>query len=129
MSLQVGYLGEQGQHIEDYGNLNQYRVMAIHLGSLITTTPTGHQRYRSLGEHQIDSVADYRVACPMNYQGAADGAARTVEPWARVHRWTYTYGKALTNSLGNYALNVSGFSELSRITTTARPIGARLVMT
>ena len=24
MSLQVGYLGEQGQHIEDYGNVNQY---------------------------------------------------------------------------------------------------------
>jgi hypothetical protein len=26
MSLQVGYLGEQGQHIEDYGNLNQWLV-------------------------------------------------------------------------------------------------------
>ena len=26
MSLQVGYLGEQGQHIEDYGNINQYLV-------------------------------------------------------------------------------------------------------
>lgn len=22
LSLQVGYLGEQGQHIEDYGNVN-----------------------------------------------------------------------------------------------------------
>ncbi len=26
MSLQVGYLGEQGQHIEDYGNVNQWLV-------------------------------------------------------------------------------------------------------
>jgi hypothetical protein len=26
LSLQVGYLGEQGQHIEDYGNVNQYTV-------------------------------------------------------------------------------------------------------
>ncbi len=26
LSLQVGYLGEQGQHIEDFGNLNQLRV-------------------------------------------------------------------------------------------------------
>jgi hypothetical protein len=25
-SLQVGYLGETGQHIEDYGNVNQYKV-------------------------------------------------------------------------------------------------------
>jgi len=25
LSLQVGYLGEQGQHIEDYGNINQYK--------------------------------------------------------------------------------------------------------
>jgi hypothetical protein len=26
MSLQVGYLGERGQHIEDYGNVNQWLV-------------------------------------------------------------------------------------------------------
>ena len=40
-SLQVGYIGEKGQHIEDYGNVNQYLVNGDpDLGALTTTTST-----------------------------------------------------------------------------------------
>ena len=41
LSLQVGYLGEQGQHIEDYGNLNQYTgEWRSDFGAVTTTTRT-----------------------------------------------------------------------------------------
>ncbi len=69
MSLQVGYLGEQGQHIEDYGNLNQY---------LVNGDPTSAPYYKNkyLGINAIDPsvsigsnsllITESRAA--MNYQ-------------------------------------------------------------
>jgi hypothetical protein len=110
MSLQVGYLGEQGQHIEDYGNLNQYRV-----NNDPTSAPYYNNKY--IGINAIDPsvsigsgsllVTESRAA--MNYQ-ALQAVLRERSSHGLEFTLNYTYGKALTNSFGNYFLNVNGFS-------------------
>jgi len=107
-SLQVSYVGEQGQHIEDYGNVNQYTVNGDP-----TSAPFYNNAY--LGVKGIDaslgigpnSLLITESRAMMNYnalqavlrQRASHGLEFTVN---------YTYGKAMTNSMGNYALNVEG---------------------
>ncbi len=109
-SLQVGYIGEQGQHIEDYGNVNQYLVNGDP-----TSAPFYNNKY--LGINAVDPsiaigpnpllITESRAM--MNYnalqatlrQRLTDGLEYTVN---------YTYSKSMTNSLGNYALNVNGYS-------------------
>jgi len=110
MSLQVGYLGEQGQHIEDYGNLNQY---------LVNGDPTSAPYYNNkyLGINAVDPsisigsnsllITESRAAS--NYQ-ALQAVLRDRLSHGLEFTLNYTYAKALTNSLGNYALNVNGFS-------------------
>ena len=110
LSLQVAYLGEQGQHIEDYGNLNQYRVNGDP-----TSAPYYNNQY--LGINAIDPtlsigsgtllITESRAA--MNYS-----ALQTVLRQRATHglefTFNYTYAKALTNSAGNYPTNTSGTS-------------------
>ena len=110
MSAQVGYLGEQGQHIEDYGNLNQY---------LVNGDPTSAPYYNNpyLGINAIDPsvsigsnsllITESRAAS--NYQ-ALQAVLRERLSHGLEFTVNYTYGRSLTNSLGNYALNVNGFS-------------------
>jgi len=109
-SLQIGYIGEQGQHIEDYGNVNQYKVNGDP-----TSAPFYNNQY--LGINAVDpsvaigpnSLLITESRAMMNYnalqatlrQRLTDGLEYTVN---------YTYSKAMTNSLGNYALNVNGYS-------------------
>ena len=110
-TLQAGYIGEKGDHIEDYGNVNQYKV---------NNDPTSAPFYNSqyLGVNGIDSalgvggnggllITESRAM--MNYN-----ALQTVLRQRLNHGLeftaNYTYGRAMTNSLGNYALDVSGFS-------------------
>jgi hypothetical protein len=110
MSLQVGYLGEQGQHIEDYGNLNQWVVNGDP-----TSAPYYNNKY--LGVNAIDPsvsigsggllITESRAA--MNYN-ALQAVVRQRLNHGLEYTVNYTYAKALTNSLGNYALNVNGFS-------------------
>jgi hypothetical protein len=108
MSLQVGYLGEQGQHIEDYGNLNQDLVNGDP-----TTAPYYNNPYigvnapvGSIGSSPL-LITESRAA--MNYS-ALQAVLRERLSHGLEFTVNYTYGKALTNSLGNYALNVNGFS-------------------
>jgi hypothetical protein len=110
LSLQVGYLGEQGQHIEDYGNVNQY---------LVNGDPTSAPFYNNpyLGVNAVDPsvsvgsnkllITESRAA--MNYQ-ALQAVLRERVSHGLEFTFNYTYAKALTNSLGNYALNVAGAS-------------------
>jgi hypothetical protein len=110
LSLQVGYLGEQGQHIEDYGNVNQY---------LIPGDPTSAPFYNNpyLGVNAIDPstsigsnsllITESRAA--MNYNALQTVLRQRVSSGLEF-TFNYTYAKSLTNSLGNYALNVNGFS-------------------
>ncbi len=109
-SLQVGYIGESGQHIEDYGNVN-----APLQNGVPSSAPFYNSKY--IGENGVDStlgigsnfllITESRAM--MNYN-----ALQTVLRQRLVHGLeftvNYTYGKAMTNSLGNYALNVNGYS-------------------
>ena len=109
-SLQVGYLGETGQHIEDYGNVNQYTVNG---------DPTSAPFYNSpyIGVNGVDSslgigpnsllITESRAM--MNYN-ALQAVLRQHLNHGLEFTVNYTYGKAMTNSLGNYALNVNGYS-------------------
>jgi len=109
-SLQVGYIGEQGQHIEDYGNVNQYRVNGDP-----TSAPFYNNQY--IGINAIDpsvsigsnSLLITESRAMMNYN-AMQATLRQRQLHGLETTVNYTYGKAMTNSLGNYALNVNGYS-------------------
>ena len=110
VSVQVGYLGEQGQHIEDYGNLNQWQVPG---------DPTSAPYYNNpyLGVNAVDPsvsigsgqllITESRAAMSYN---ALQAVVRERLNHGLEFTFNYTYGKALTNSLGNYSLNVLGYS-------------------
>jgi Carboxypeptidase regulatory-like domain/TonB-dependent Receptor Plug Domain/TonB dependent receptor len=110
LSLQVGYLGEQGQHIEDYGNLNQWLVNGDQ-----TSAPYYNNKY--LGINAIDPtvsigqnsllITESRAAMSFN---ALEAILRQRFSHGLEFTLNYTYGKALTNSAGNYPLNVAGAS-------------------
>ncbi|MGI4827245.1 MAG: carboxypeptidase regulatory-like domain-containing protein [Janthinobacterium lividum] len=110
LSLQIGYVGEQGQHIEDYGNVNQFRV-----NDDPTSAPYYNNQYiganiadtsASIGSNQL-LITESRAA--MNYS-ALQAVLRQRLSHGLEFAFNYTYGKALTNSLGNYGLNVNGYS-------------------
>jgi hypothetical protein len=104
-SLQVGYLGEQGQHIEDYGNLNQY---------LMNGDPTSAPYYNNqylginsplgIGSNSL-LITESRAAMSYN---ALQAILRQRVRHGLEFTLNYTYGKALTNSAGNYPTNVGG---------------------
>jgi hypothetical protein len=109
-SLQAGYVGEKGDHIEDYGNVNQYTVNGDP-----TSAPYYNNQY--IGVNGIDAslgigpnpllITESRAL--MNYN-ALQMVLRQRLSHGLEFTGNYTYGRAMTNSLGNYALNVSGFS-------------------
>lgn len=110
LSLQAGYLGETGQHIEDYGNVNQY---------LVNGDPTSAPFYNNhyLGVNGIDaslgvgsnSLLITESRAKMNYN-AFQAVLRQRLSHGLEYTVNYTYGKAMTNSLGNYSLNVNGYN-------------------
>jgi Carboxypeptidase regulatory-like domain/TonB-dependent Receptor Plug Domain len=114
LSLQVGYVGELGQHIEDYGNLNQY---------LVNGDPTSAPYYNNqyLGINAIDPsvsigsgtllITESRAAS--NYQ-ALQTVLRQRTSHGLEFTLNYTYGKAMTNSAGNYAVNTAGASNFGQ---------------
>ena len=108
-SLSVGYLGEQGQHIEDYGNVNQWKVAGDP-----TSAPFYNNPY--IGQNADPSVSvgssgllitESRAV--MNYN-ALQVTVRQRASYGLEYTVNYSLAKAMTNSLGNYGLNVSGFS-------------------
>ena len=110
-SLQVGYVGELGQHIEDYGNVNQWTV-----NNVSTSAPFYNSPY--IGVNGVDSalgvggtggllITESRAVSKYN---ALQAVLRQRVSHGLEFTANYTYGQALTNSLGNYALNVNGFS-------------------
>ena len=108
-SLQVSYLGEQGQHIEDYGNVNQWRVNGDP-----TSAPFYNNPYLGVNANPATSIGSSPLLITES-RAAMDYNALQAVLRQRVNRGleftvNYTYGKSLTNSLGNYALNVNGFS-------------------
>jgi hypothetical protein len=110
-SVQVGYVGESGQHIEDYGNVNQLTVNNVQ-----TSAPFYNSQY--IGVAGVDSALGVggnggllitESRAKMNYN-ALQAVLRQRFNRGLEYTVNYTYGKAMTNSLGNYALNVNGYS-------------------
>jgi hypothetical protein len=104
-SLQVGYVGEQGQHIEDYGNVNQLTVNDVQ-----TSAPFYNSPY--IGVNGVDSalgvggsggllITESRAM--MNYN-ALQVILRQRQSHGFEYTVNYTWGKAMTNSIGNYSL-------------------------
>jgi hypothetical protein len=109
LSLQVGYLGEQGQHIEDYGNVNQYLVNGDP-----TSAPFYNNPYLGVNANPATSIGSNSLLITESRAAMNYNALQTVLRQRLSHglefTFNYTYGKSLTNSLGNYALEVNGFS-------------------
>jgi hypothetical protein len=109
-SLQVGYVGEKGDHVEDYGNVNQYKVNGDP-----TSAPFYNNQY--LGVNGLDAalgvgpnsllITESRAI--MNYN-ALQAILRQRLNHGLEFTLNYTYGKAMTNSMGNYALFGTYFS-------------------
>jgi hypothetical protein len=98
-SLQVGYIGEQGQHIEDYGNVNQFRINNDPASAPLANTA-------NFGSGSL-LITESRAM--MNFN-AMESTLRQRVNHGLEFILNYTYGRAMTNSLGNYGLNVSGYS-------------------
>jgi len=109
LSLQAGYVGETGQHIEDYGNLNQWRIP-----NDPTSAPFYNSPYIGVNSNPGTAVGSSSLLVTesramMNYN-ALQAVLRQRISHGLEYTLNYTYGKAMTNSLGNYGLNVNGFS-------------------
>ncbi len=109
LSLQVGYVGETGQHIEDYGNLNQWTVP-----NDPTSAPYYNNPYIGCSTAAATQICNNPLLVTesramMNYN-ALQVVLRQRQSHGLEYTINYTYSKAMTNSLGNYALNVNGYS-------------------
>lgn len=109
-SVQLAYVGEKGDHIEDYGNVNQYRVNGDE-----TSAPFYNNQY--IGVNGIDAALGIGPNALLITESRAMMNYNALQAIFRQHlnhglefTANYTYGRAMTNSLGNYALNVNGFS-------------------
>ncbi len=107
-SLQVGYLGEQGQHLEDYGNVNQRRINGDP-----TSAPYYNNQY--IGASPIDpsvSIGDGQLEITESRAMMNYNALQTVLRQRTNHglefTLNYSFGKAMTNSAGNYPVNTAG---------------------
>jgi hypothetical protein len=105
-SLSVGYLGEQGQHLIDYRNGNQLLIPGDFNSAPLPNVGAGSPE-GAIGQGGSLLVTESRAM--MNYN-ALQATLRQRASHGLEYTVNYTYGRAMTNSLGNYGLNVSGFS-------------------
>jgi hypothetical protein len=110
LSLQAGYVGESGQHIEDYGNLNQWMTPGD-----ATSAPFYNNQYigcQTAAATQIcsNSLLVTESRAMMNYNGLQVVLRQRLANSGLEYTINYTYSKSMTNAVGNYGLNVSGYS-------------------
>ena len=108
-SIVVGYLGQQGQHIEDYGNVNQWKTPGDPTSAPFYNNPyigANADPSYAIGSNSL-LITESRGM--MNYNGLQATLSQR-SSYGLEYKINYTYSKAMTNSLGNYSLNVNGFS-------------------
>ena len=120
MSLQVGYVGETGQHIEDYGNVNQYKIPSNVPGVLDangnnTSAPFYNSPYIGCNSPQATQVCSNGLLITesramMNYNGLQAVLWQRVSNSGLEYTVNYTYSKSMTNAVGNYGLNTGGYN-------------------
>ncbi|MDR3771715.1 MAG: TonB-dependent receptor [Terracidiphilus sp.] len=108
-SLQAGYVGETGQHIEDYGNVNQWLTPGDP-----TSAPFYSNQYIGAAAPGTVSVGSNSLLITesramMNYNALQVVLRQRINHGLEFTA-NYTYGKAMTNSFGNYSLNVNGYN-------------------
>jgi hypothetical protein len=105
LSLQAGYVGEQGQHIEDYGNVNQYTINNDQASAPFYNSPyigvNGVDSALGVGGNGGLLITESRAM--MNYN-ALQAVLRQRLTHGLEYTVNYTWGKAMTNSIGNYSL-------------------------
>ena len=105
-------MARQGQHIEDYGNVNQYTVNNDQTSAPFYNSPVHWRKWESTRRLALAATAALLITesrAMMNYN-ALQAVLRQRLNHGLEFTVNYTYGKAMTNSLGNYILNVNGFS-------------------
>ncbi|MGA7155438.1 MAG: TonB-dependent receptor [Acidobacteriaceae bacterium] len=110
MSLQVGYVGETGQHIEDYGNVNQWTVPGD-----ATSAPFYNSPYIGCNSPQATQVCSNGLLITesramMNYNGLQAVLRQRLSNTGLEYTVNYTYSKSMTNAVGNYGLNNGGYN-------------------
>jgi hypothetical protein len=120
MSLQVGYVGETGQHIEDYGNVNQYKIPSNVPGVLDangnnTSAPFYNSPYIGCNSPQATQVCQNGLLITesramSNYNGLQAVLRQRVSNTGLEYTVNYTYSKSMTNAVGNYGLNTGGYN-------------------
>lgn len=97
-TISLQYVGEKGQRLLDQRNVNQY---------LQASTPTSAPFYGLVGSNAIDY---YESEGNMNFN-AAEVAYRQHQHKGLEYSINYTYGKNLTDSVGQFGVNdISGGS-------------------
>jgi hypothetical protein len=108
-SVQVSYLGETGHHLADYRNANQLtlaqaQALAANGG---TVTPFTTAPYAAL-VGQGGNLLVTESSAMMNYN-AGQATVRQRATRGLEFTFNYTYGRAMTNSSGNYGTpNITG---------------------
>jgi hypothetical protein len=110
LSLQVGYVGETGQHIEDYGNVNQWTVPGD-----ATSAPFYNSPYIGCNSPQATQVCSNGLLITesramMNYNGLQAVLRQRLSNTGLEYTVNYTYSKSMTNAVGNYGLNTGGYN-------------------
>jgi hypothetical protein len=110
LSLQTGYVGETGQHIEDYGNVNQWKVPGDP-----TSAPFYNSPYIGCNSPQATQVCSNGLLITesramMNYNGLQTVLRQRLSDTGLEYTVNYTYSKSMTNAVGNYGLNVGGYN-------------------
>jgi hypothetical protein len=110
LSLQAGYVGESGQHIEDYGNINQYKVPGDPTSAPYYNNPYIGCQTAAATQICSNSLLVTESRAMMNYNALQVILRQRESTSGLEYTINYTYGKAMTNSLGNYALQVNGYN-------------------
>jgi hypothetical protein len=114
-SLQAGYVGGKGDHLADPGNFNQDKINGDP-----TSAPLYNNKY--IGNNVPQSLQQYSIypgnggrlliteSRAMMNNNALQAVLRQRASHGLEFTVNYTYGKSMTNNLGDYSLNVNGYS-------------------
>lgn len=127
ISVNVGYLGESGQHLADYRNGNQLTLaQAQRIGTIDpnATLPEDQAPYFNL-VGQSGGLLITESNAGMNYNGA-QVTLRQRATHGLEYTANYTYSKSMTNSAGDYGQpGISVRTVPSKMATTVAPTTAR----
>ncbi|MGC9198768.1 MAG: carboxypeptidase regulatory-like domain-containing protein [Acidobacteriaceae bacterium] len=109
LTLQVGYVGETGQHIEDYGNVNQWKIAGDPASAPFYNSPYIGCNSPLATQVCSNGLLITESRAMMNYNGL-QVVLRQREVNGLEYTINYAYSKSMTNAVGNYGLNDGGYN-------------------